>query len=326
MTNLIVEDIKAKKFKPVYLIFGDEGYIREFNRKRLIKALVREGDSLNYAVFSGKEADIGEIVSLARTLPFMAEKRVVFVKNSGFFKNICEELTDYLSDPGEDTVLIFDEANVDRRGRNYKAVEKLGGAFEAKEMKEPELRNWIKKYFSKFGKNISDPTAELLISRAGKDMEQLSSEIKKLIDYVGDRTEIEDGDVKAIGIRIPADVVFQMIDAMVSKRQKEAVGLYYELLNSERQSPFGILSLIERHFRILLIVKEMTEKKYSQEDIAKAASVRPFTIRNYRNQASGYSRQTMKAILDECLEAETEAKSGRIKDSLAVELMIIKYS
>jgi len=326
MANLIVEDIKAKKYKPVYLVFGDEGYIREFNRKKLIKALVREGDSLNYAAFSGKDADINEIISLSRTLPFMAEKRVVFVKDSGFFKNACEELTDYLSEPGEDTVLIFDEANVDRRGRNYKAVEKLGGAFEAKEMKEPELRNWIKKYFSKFDKNISESTAELLISRAGKDMEQLSSEIKKLIDYVGDRTEIEDGDVKAIGVRIPADVVFQMINAMASKRQKEAVGLYYELLNNDKESPFGILSLIERHFRILMIVREMTEKKCQQDEIARAAGVRPFTIKNYRNQASRYSRRTMKAILDDCLEADLAAKSGRMKDSLAVELIIMKYS
>lgn len=321
----ISEDVKTKKYKPVYLIYGDEGYLREFNRKKLLKALVREGDSLNYASFSGKDADINEIISLSQTLPFMAEKRVVFVKDSGFFKNACDELTEYLSDPGNDTVLIFDEENVDKRSRNFKAVEKLGGTFEAKEMKEAELKNWISVYFGKNGKKIRESTAELLISRAGKDMEQLSSEINKLIDYVGVREIVEDEDVKAVSIRIPSDVIFQMIDAMASKRQREAVGLYYELLAS-KQKPFGILSLIERHFRILLIVKEMSDKRYSQDEIAQSAKVRPFTIRNYRNQASKYSKQTMKKILDECAQAEAEAKSGKIDELLAVELIVIRYS
>ncbi len=321
----ITEDIKTGNFKPVYLIYGDEGYLREFNRKKLLKALVKEGDSLNFASFSGKDADINEIISLAQTLPFMAEKRVVLVKDSLFFKNACEELTEYLADPGSDTVLIFDEENVDKRGKNYKAVEKLGGTFEAAEMKEADLKNWISVYFARHGKKIREATAELLISRAGKDMEQLSSEINKLIDYAGDREIIENEDIDAICTRIPADVIFQMIDAMAYKRQREAVGLYYELL-SAKQKPVGILSLIERQFRILLIVKEMSDKKYSQEEIAQAAKVRPFTIRNYRNQAAKYSRQTMKMILNECAQAEADAKSGKIDELLAVELLVIRYS
>ncbi len=324
MANLN-EDIRTGNFKPVYLIYGDEGYLRENYRKKLIKALVKEGDNLNFSSFTGKDTDINEVISLSQTLPFMAPKRVVCVKNSYFFKNACDELSEYLADVSTDTVLIFDEEAVDKRSKNYKGAAKYDGILEAKEMTEAELKKWIAAYFSKNGKKIRESTAELLISRAGTHMGQLSAEINKVIGYVGDREVVEDSDITEICIRTPSDSVFAMIDAMASKKQREAVGMYYEMLET-KQNPFGILSLIERHFRILIIVKDMTEKKFTSDETAKAASIPPFTVRNYRNQASRYSRHTMKEILDACVQAENDVKSGKISDSLAVELIIIKYS
>ncbi len=321
----INSDIKSGAFKPVYLICGEEGYLRENYRKKLLKALVKPGDSLNFSSFDTKQTEIGEIISLAETLPFMAPKRVIFIKDSGFFKNTCEELTEYLLSPSEDTVLIFDEENIDKRSKNYRAVKNADGVVSAERMTEAQLKQWIAAYFSKNGKKIRESTVELLISRVGTEMSTLSSEIGKLIGYAADRETIEDKDIDAICIRIPSDTVFAMIEAMASKKQREAVGVYYEMLAS-KQNPYGILSLIERHFRILLVVKDMTEKKYSQDEIGKAAGVPPYTVKTYRNQASRYSKHTIKEILEECVQADYGSKTGLLSDKLAVELLIIKYS
>ena len=90
MSDTISEDIKNRTFKPVYLIFGDEGYLRENYRRRLTEALVTPGDTLNWASYSGAGVSAKEVVSLASTMPFMAEKRVILVRDSGWFKTSCE--------------------------------------------------------------------------------------------------------------------------------------------------------------------------------------------------------------------------------------------
>ena len=92
----ITDDIKSGQFRDVYLLYGEEAYLREYNRKALVSALSSPSDTLNRASFSGDDLDVKQILSLAQTLPFMAEKRVITVKNSGFFENACDELYDYL--------------------------------------------------------------------------------------------------------------------------------------------------------------------------------------------------------------------------------------
>ena len=321
----INEDIRKNEYKPVYLIYGTENYLRENYRKKLVKALVKEGDNLNFSHFSGNEADIDEIVSLAQTMPFMAEKRVVLIRNSGFFKNSCDGLHEYLSAPSPDCVLIFDEEAVDKRGKNYKAAEKLDGLAEAKSMTGDELKRWIAALLQRNGKKIRESSAELIITRVGSDMSILNSELNKLIGYTGDREVITDEDIYAITFRNPSNNIFQMIDAVALKKRSEAISLYYDMLAS-KEKPAGILALLERHFRILMIVKEMSENRADSAAIAKGASIPAFAVGKYRSQASRYSRTKLKEILDACVQAETDSRQGKIKDTLAVELILIKYS
>ncbi|MBO4374833.1 MAG: DNA polymerase III subunit delta [Lachnospiraceae bacterium] len=322
----ISADIKTGEFKNVYLIYGEERYLRENYAGKLLKALVAPGDNLNFSKFEGDTSDINEILSLAQTLPFMADRRVVFVKDSGLFHKACDELFDYLEAPAEDTVLIFDEENVDKRSRNYKAVSKLKGDVNAAPMTGDALKRWVAACFSKkYGKKIRESTVELLMSRAGTDMSVLSSEIAKLSGYVGQREIIEDADVVTMTNRNPSGSVFEMIEAMTLKKQKEAVSIYYEMLEA-KESPYGILSLIERQFRIIYIVKELTEKKASKQEIASAAGIKDYFVPKYQRQAAKYSRTKIRQVLDECAGADADSKSGRIADTLAVELLIIRFS
>ena len=44
----IREDIKGGNFKKVYLLYGEEAYLRNQYRDLLIRALVPEGDTMNF--------------------------------------------------------------------------------------------------------------------------------------------------------------------------------------------------------------------------------------------------------------------------------------
>ena len=88
------EDIKTGNFKPVYLLYGEEAYLKKQYRDRITKAIFPDGDTVNYAYYEGKGINPGELIDLAETMPFFAKCRLIVVENSGFFKNATPDLAD----------------------------------------------------------------------------------------------------------------------------------------------------------------------------------------------------------------------------------------
>ena len=60
----INEDIKNNEFKNVYLLFGEEDYLKQQYRDKLVHALTEEDDTMNFARFEGKGLSEGEIIDL----------------------------------------------------------------------------------------------------------------------------------------------------------------------------------------------------------------------------------------------------------------------
>lgn len=101
----INEDIKNGNFKQIYLLYGEERYLKNQYTTRLRKALCQEGDEMNTHFYQGKDFSVGEVIDLAETLPFLAERRVMFFKDTGLFKSGGEKLAEYLASPNDTTFL-----------------------------------------------------------------------------------------------------------------------------------------------------------------------------------------------------------------------------
>ena len=69
----IDEEIKNGMFQKCYLLYGEEAYLKRQYRTKLVRAMVAEGDTLNFASYEGKGIRPGELIDLAETLPFFAE-------------------------------------------------------------------------------------------------------------------------------------------------------------------------------------------------------------------------------------------------------------
>lgn len=106
----ITEDIKQNKFKQAYLLYGEERYLRRQYRERLREALCADGDTMNVHFYEGKDVSVGEIIDLAETLPFLAQRRVIFLSDSGLFKAGGEKMAEYLTAPCETSFLCFPKA------------------------------------------------------------------------------------------------------------------------------------------------------------------------------------------------------------------------
>ena len=109
----IDENIKTQQFKNAYLLYWEEGYLKKQYRDKLLRALIPEDDTMNFAKYEGSGINTGEVIDLAETLPFFSERRVILISDSGFFKSSDEKLSEYLGEIQSTTYFIFVESDVD---------------------------------------------------------------------------------------------------------------------------------------------------------------------------------------------------------------------
>jgi len=319
------EDIKNNDFKPIYLLYGEEAFLKRQYKEKFKKAISPEKDDMNYAYFEGKGAQEKEIISLADTMPFFADKRLVVVENSGFFKGKREELATYMSTIPDTVCLLFVEQEVDKRGRLYKEVTKVGRTVEMKTQDERTLLLWVASLVKKEGKHIREGTIRYLIERAGASMEALSQELQKLFSYAVEKEEITREDIDAIVTVQISNHIFDMVEAVATKQQKKALDLYYELL-ALKEPPMRTLYMLGRQFRLLYEVKQLKKRGYDKAQIAKKSGLHPFVAGKYMNQCTRFSTSQLKGIMEESLNLEKAVKTGDLKDTISVELFIVKHS
>lgn len=321
----IDNDIKMGQLKNVYLLYGTEDYLKRQYRDKLKHALVEPDDTMNFSAYEGKDINPKELIDLSETLPFFKEKRMILVENSGFFKNSCDDLAEYMSQVPESTCFVFVEEEVDKRSKLFKAASRAGSAVEFETPKEDMLVRWILGRIQREGKKITQSVMQLFLSKTGSDMENIDKELEKLICYTLDKTEISAADVEAICTGQTENKIFEMIDAISAKNQKKALDLYYDLL-ALKEAPMRILFLIARQFQNLLLIKSMSAKGYPAVSIAKTAGMPSFAVQKNLRQAGAFKINQLKEAIEDCGQAEEDVKTGRMADQLAVEILIVKYS
>lgn len=321
----IANDIKNHTFRRIYLLYGEEAYLKRSYKNRLKEALIRPDDTMNFHYFEGKNANPKEIIDLAETMPFFADYRLIIVENSGFFKNACEELASYVKEIPETCVLLFVENEVDRRGKFFKAVKASGYPAEMSRQTEKRLITWILSILKKEGKKITEANMQLFLTKIGTDMETIAKELEKLICYTYQREIITTEDIEAVCCEQTTGKIFDMMTAISEKRQKQALTLYYDLLLL-REPPMRILFLLARQFNLLMQVKELAAAHCDNATISKRTGLQSFLVGKYLAQARHFSVSTLRKAVKDCVETEEAVKTGQMDDRLGVELLIVAFS
>lgn len=321
----IDEDIKKGSFRPVYLLYGEEDYLKKQYGKKLKQALSSEGDTMNTGIFEGKQINPEELIDLAETLPFFAEHRLILVENSGFFKSSCDKLADYMKQIAPAACFVFVEDEVDKRSKMYKAVKGAGRAVEFPRQKEDLLTRWILTRLKRENKKITQPVMQLFLETAGTDMENIDKELEKLFCYTLGRDVITEEDVKAVCVGQTDGRIFDMVNHIAEQRQKQALELYYDLL-ALKEPPMRILFLVARQFQNLLLAKELRSQGYDSRAISARLGIPEFAARKHLAQSGHFTPKQLKRAVSDCVQAEEDVKTGNMNDRMAVEVLIVRLS
>lgn len=326
-------ELKEEQFRRVYLLYGDQDYLRVQNRDRLKKALLGDGDEMNLHVYSGADTDISAVIDQAETLPFFADRRVIVLDNTGILgksgpgsSDQGDTLAAYLPNAPETTHFVISEGSVDKRKKLYKAIEKEGLILPCENLDEETIARWTLSLFRREQLSISPELLGYFLELTGSDMFNIHMEADKLCAFCHGRNMITEKDIRAVCSLHLQDRIFEMIDAIVAKRPERALEIYMDLLALQTK-PQPILALMQRQFNLLLQVRELMDLRMNENEIAERTGQKPYHIRKrYMPTASRYGRQVLIAALEDCIKADQEYKSGRITDQIAVEMGIVRQS
>lgn len=322
---------KNGEFKPCYLFYGAESYLIKNYEKALMDAILPSGsEMMNHDIFEEKRANAGVIMDAAETLPFLNERRVITVRNSGFFqkgnaKEEGEKLIEYFNHLPEYICLLFLEEKVEKNNRLYKAVIKNGQAIEFKTPGEKELAIWIKKECGRHGNTIESGVVQFFLQTVEDDMESMERELQKLLSYKGTQGNIEMDDIKEVCTPSLEAKVFDLVRAVAEEKPERAISIYRNLLLM-KESPYMVLSLIARQFRMILISSLLSEEGRANGEIAQKLEIRDFAVKEYIRQAKRFSKEEWEMALEDCLKTDLDIKTGKVAEETAVELLIMKYS
>jgi DNA polymerase-3 subunit delta len=95
----IMQDLKAKRFAPIYILHGEETFFVDAISSYIEQHALSESEKgFNQTIFYAKDVDPNQVIEAARRFPMMADKQVIIVKEAQGFKNL-EGFEKYLVKP-----------------------------------------------------------------------------------------------------------------------------------------------------------------------------------------------------------------------------------
>ena len=320
---VINQHIKTGEFAKIYLLYGEERYLVNQYRDKLLSALTDKDDNLNFMKFAGNGIDTSELLAFCNEMPFFADRRVVLVENSGLFKSSNEDFAKKLVEIEDTSVAIFVEMDVDTRYKLFKAVDKNGEALDFATPDEKMMVTWVKSLFRADSVATTDTAIYKIIEAANMDMNCIKNEVDKMISYAGDTKQVSEHDVDLLCSQDAESKVYQMIDFIIAKQKEKACSMYHDLLEN-KESAIMINACIMRQFNKLLLVKMALSDGAQDASLAKIAGCPVWAVKNYKAQCRCYSMAQLKDIVENCQDMDYKLKTGQVMDNAAMEVMIVE--
>ncbi len=328
------KSIKEGKILPCYLLEGEEEYLKENALEQIRNRLIVPpfGD-MNETVLADPDAE--QLIAVCETLPMMADKRLVIVKDSALLAGSKEsgktskksdadgdKICAYIRNLPSTTCLVF-LTRVKANGvrKLYKEINKQGGLVTFETLNNEGLVKWIARELKQQGKQIARSTAEQLIFATGKDLMTLKNELLKAAAHAGDSDVVEQADILAVVTPTTEYKVFDLADNVVEGHAAKAISLMNNLLR-EGEQRLMLLALLQRQYRQLLFTAILTKHGVQSGVIAQQLAVPPFVAKKMQGMVRRFSAKYLKECYDYCVDTEYLIKSGQMAEEGSLEQVV----
>lgn len=323
--NAVEKSLEAQKFSPLYFFYGEEPYlIQQAVNYLKVCALHGGAADFNFNSYYASDVDISQVRDEVETLPMMAPRRVVLLKEvQDLSDKEWVELEPLLETPVESSVFILVGGKIDKRKKFFKHLYEQSIHVEFKKPYENQIPGWIRHICKGHDLTISDEAVQLLHRLVGNQLTEIESEIVKLKDFLDQRNQIELEDVAQCVSRKREENVFDLTERIAEGDRVQSLVQLVQLLD-QGQSEIGIVSLVARHMRILLLVKQGIEQSLGGQKLATFAQVPTYYLDDYVKQAKRWSLKKLESCLLILAETDRALKSSPLSSHIWLENMILK--
>lgn len=305
----ILSDLKNRKFKPLYVLTGEEPYYIDVIADYIEKNVLQEQEKeFNQSILYGADIDVPTLLSYVKRYPMMAEYQVVIVREAQKLDDI-EDLGPYFDKPLKSTILVlcYKYKKLDKRKSYTKHIEKNGEVLETKKLFDNQLPEWISQFVRKAGYTIDPKAASLIADYVGSDLSHIVMEISKLTISLPIGTHIKDQHVENnIGISKEFNV-FELQKALGEKNIFQANKIAHYMMSNPKDNPMVVtLTILFQFFTKLLLFHELKDK--SRANVASALGVNPFFVIDYQKAAANYSVSRLSKMIDIIHEYDLKVK------------------
>lgn len=326
----LLADLKSGQFKRVYLLFGEEDYLKEYYFNKLVGKIVDPAfASFNLTRLDGKKFSADALFEAAEALPLMAPLRCVAVDDlepEKFSPTEAKKMEQLLSDPPESCVILLrlaakkPDPKKSARVKNLIAqVSKVGAVVELAPRNRTKVIRFAVARCDKEGCILSPQLAGYLVDRCSQDMWLLSGEIAKLCAYVGGGEITKEAIDKVTTQAVDAGI-YDLSRMILKGDYAGSLAILSDLFYL-REEPTVILATLSYTFVDLYRAKIAREAGVDSGRIAEDFGYRgrEFRVKNALRDSARYSVEFLHKALSLLEEADYRLKSSRADSRLIVE-------
>ena len=303
-----MRELIEKGLAPIYVFHSEHPILIERAVATIRDVAVPPGArGFNYDVVEGKP-NASRIVGLAQTLPMMAQRRMVYVRDlAGLPADEAEPLISYLAKPNPSTVIAAVTSKLDKRIKLFSTLSKKGFLHVLEAPRQ--LAPWVRAEAQTYGVKLEPKAVDRLIDAVGGDLSRLSLAVEQLGLFARGRAVTSD-DVDDLIADTRERSVFELTDAIGAADRSRALAAVASLCD-QRESAVGVVVMLARHVRQLSLVHKLRKESVSRAEWGSRLGVPPFVVDKLIAQARSYQPSALAVAIQELATADRALKGDQ---------------
>lgn len=320
-------DFKNGSFAPLYFVYGEEEHQKSAIQEALVAtALAAHEKDFNLDIVYGKESTADAVMALCVSMPMMAERRVVLVRD---FEKLDgnERFVAYADRPNPAAcVMLVCRNKVNMSTNPYRAIKTRAVALNLEQPKPWEMGKWIQQYVREQGGRIEQGAAQMLGEVVGSDTQAAVLEIDKLTTFSGGRDVILEDDVIHAGGQTREHNAFALQKAVGRADYEGALRIAERLLrqaSNESSEGIKLIAILGAYLTKVWILSECQERTSNPKELTARVGINSYYLDEYRSVLRYYSVDALEDAMAAVMSADFELKGGAARDPrLIMNLML----
>lgn len=289
----ILKDLKARKYLPIYFLFGPEPYYIDKITKYIEQEVLDDSEkAFNLTILYGPDTDARTVIDAATRYPVMAERQIIILREAQGMRTL-KNLQPYLENPVETTLLViaYKQKKLDGRSTFAKSLKKNALVFESKQIYDNQMPDWIGSYLKDLAYDVLPEARMLIAEYLDTNLGKVANELDKLILNIPTGTTINPNHVKEyIGVNKDYDVF--ALQKALGERDAATVFRIAQYFSSNPKTNPLILTIrsLYNYFSRLYILQGLPAGT-SENDMMKAMGIPArFFLNEYRKAARKWNK------------------------------------